>query len=302
MRKVGIFIAGMALLQFTTIVLAQDHPLSVFDPLVNYTWTAEGKWGDGSPFKQEVYFEYDLNMQLIMANSKGYTNVERTSFGRRNHGIRQYDSLSGKIGFWEFDVFGGVTIGEVIPMGKNILYQYDYQNTRVTDMWEYVNDSTYNFIVGNFNNGKWEQRFLEAQFIRTTPQIHLKHYGEKLAGSWSAKAWDGQLNEEWMFDGNKLLSQHAEYVESGTVIYKADSRMEKVNQDLIIFSVIAGNNPKIFKASSASDTSITFENTEYGYPNKLIYRFNADGTYHRTISGIENGVEKSYIFEFKRSE
>lgn len=300
MLRPAVLIATLALLLYCPSGNAQDDPLSIFDPLVNATWTAEGKWGDGSAFKQEIYFEYYLSGRIVTANSNGFINSERTSFGKRNYGIRRYDSISGSIKFWEFDVFGGLTTGEVIPNGKNILYQYDYGNAKVTDMWEYVNDSTYNFIVGSFKDGQWEHRFLETEFTRKTPEISLEHYGKKLEGRWSSKAWDGQLKEEWTLDENKQLLQHAEYIENGIVQYKASSKIERVDKELIIFSVIHGNNPKIFKASSESDSSITFENTEYGYPNKLIYHFNADGSYHRTISGIENGEKKAYTFRFKK--
>lgn len=292
--------ASLALLNFTG--NAQDDPLRTFEPLVNTRWAAEGNWGDGSAFKQQVFFRYNLKKKIVIARSDGFTNTEQTAFGSRNYGIRHYDSITGKIKFWEFDVFGSLTMGEVIADGKNILYQYDYGDSRLTDMWEYVNDSTYNFIVGSYNNKQWGQRFLETQFKRISTTNKLEEYGKKLAGKWSSKAWDGQLIEKWVIDENGHLLQHAEYIEKEAVLYKASSKIEMVNQELIIFSVIKGNNPKIFKAISESATSITFENTEYGYPNKLTYIFNADGTYHRTISGKENGEEKSYTFEFTRSE
>lgn len=302
MRKQSTLIATLALLLLALSSNAQDGSLAIFDPLVNTSWVAEGKWGNGAIFKQEIQFRYNLNRQIVIARSDGFTNAAQTTFGKRNFGIRQYDSISGKIKFWEFDVFGKLTSGEVIPQGKNILYQYNYGGTIVTDMWEYVNDATYNFIVGTYENGQWDQRFLEAQFSAITAKISIKDYADKLSGKWSSKAWDGQLYEVWSIDENGQLVQHAEYIEDSKVLYKASSRIERVQEDLIIFSVIEGNNPKIFKAINTSETSIIFENSDYGYPNKLVYVFNADGTYQRTISGIEKGEEKSYTFEFKRLE
>ncbi|MBT8185450.1 MAG: hypothetical protein KJN76_11470 [Eudoraea sp.] len=300
MRSLAIVIAKLIVVLFTVLCYPQEAPMAVFDPLVNHTWKAEGQWGDGSAFKQQVSFEYALNKRIVIARTDGYTNEERTSFGRRNHGIRQYDSITGKIKFWEFDVFGGLSAGEVTQNGPNISYTYDYGNKTVTDLWERVNDSTYNFTVGYFNNGSWEQRFLETVFVRSTVPTRLEHIEEKLTGRWISKAWDGQLEEVWMLDENKHLLQRATYTEQGKVLYKASSKIERIDKELILFSIITGNNPKIFKASSESPTSITFENTEYGYPNKLVYSFKADGTYHRTISGIENGEVKNYTFEFKR--
>ena len=281
--------------------LAQQDPLSIFDPLVGYTWSAEGKWGNGSPFKQEILIETDLDKKIVISRSRGYTNQAQTVYGDRNFGIRQFDSISGKLKFWEFDVFGGLTVGEVIKKNKNILYQYDYGSSSITDMWEYVNDSTYNFIVGSFKNGQWEQQYLSTQFTRSRVNP-VAYYGKKLVGNWTAEAWDGVLEEDWVLTDEHKLSQQAVYSENGVASYKAQSRIALVDNRLIIYSVIEGSNPKIFKATSTTSSSITFENSDYGYPNKLLYKFKPDGNYSRTISGVENGVEKSYTFEFKRMD
>ena len=145
---------------------AQDRPLDIFKPLENYVWSAEGKWGDGSAFKQEIQIEFSLNDKLVTVESIGFVNAEQTEVGLRNHGIRQYDEKSKKIRFWEFDVFGNLTEGTVEGQGKNLVYRYDYGGTFVTEMWVYKNDKTYGFIVGVYDDGKWQQKFLETEFKR----------------------------------------------------------------------------------------------------------------------------------------
>ncbi|MEM9547742.1 MAG: hypothetical protein AAGA77_17300 [Bacteroidota bacterium] len=143
---------------------AQNNELSIFDDIVGKRWYADGNWGDGSKFKQEISLNYALNNTIVLAESQGYIDEARTKFGRRNHGVRQYDKESGKVKFWEFDVFGGLTEGTVHREGKNIIYQYEYGGTFITDMWEYVDDSTYNFTVGSYENGVWKQVYLKTQF------------------------------------------------------------------------------------------------------------------------------------------
>ena len=143
----------------------QDQELSIFNNLIDKTWSAEGQWENNGPkFKQEVHFSFNLEGSIVIANSKGYINKEQTKFGDRNHGIRQYDQSAKAIKFWEFDVFGNVTKGTVFAEGKNIIYQYQYGDSVITDMWEYVNDSTYNFKVGSYSNGTWEQVYLSTVF------------------------------------------------------------------------------------------------------------------------------------------
>ena len=144
---------------------AQNKSLEkIFSNLINKTWIAEGNWGDGSKFKQEVTFTYSLDKKIVIANAKGYTNKEQTKYGNRNHGIRKFNAETNTIEFWEFDVFGGLTKGKVFLENKNILYQYQYGETMVTDMWEYIDDHTYKFTVGNYADGKWNQKYLETKF------------------------------------------------------------------------------------------------------------------------------------------
>ena len=146
------------------LLVAQENPLDIFKPLENYNWTAVGKWGDGSSFKQELSLEFALNGNIVKVASKGFTNQEQTQYGERNHGIRHYDAKSQKIRFWEFDIFGSLTEGTVESEGKNLIYKYDYGGTFVTEMWLYKDDQTYDFIVGIYENGKWQQKFLETVF------------------------------------------------------------------------------------------------------------------------------------------
>lgn len=142
--------------------------LEKFEPLMGRTWTASGKWGDGSKFKQEISFTYGLDSTIIITNAKGFTNKEQTAYGDRNHGIRKFDTTSKTYKFWEFDVFGGLTQGTVVFKDKDILYHYDYGGTPVTDAWEYVDQNTYNFKVGSYNHGAWEQVYLDTQFTATS--------------------------------------------------------------------------------------------------------------------------------------
>nr|WP_299067550.1 VOC family protein [uncultured Allomuricauda sp.] len=147
---------------------AQQNKLAIFDNLIGRTWIAEGNWGDGSKFKQEIEFQYDLDSALVLTNAKGYTNKEQTAYGTRNHGIRKFDMETNSIKFWEFDVFGGLTEGTVKNKGKDIIYTYSYGESVVTDYWEYVDSNTYNFTVGAYEDGKWKQQYLTTQF--TSPK------------------------------------------------------------------------------------------------------------------------------------
>lgn len=145
--------------------LSQEKNLSIFNNFIGKTWKADGNWEDGSKFKQEKTFEYSLNSTIVIVNTIGYIDKARTKLGKRNYGIRQYDKKSDTIKFWEFDVFDGLTTGFVFAERNNIFYQYENGGSQITNMWEFVNDTTYNFKVGIWKNKNWEKLFLDTQFI-----------------------------------------------------------------------------------------------------------------------------------------
>ena len=151
---------------------SQETELSIFDNLVDKTWKASGNWESGAKFEQEISMDYSLDGKIVIVNTKGFIDPNQTVMGLRNHGIRMYDRNSGKIKFWEFDIFGGVTEGIVFAREKNIFYQYLYADTMLTEMWEYVNDSSYNLQIGVYQNETWAKIFLNTQL--NTPPVE-KH-------------------------------------------------------------------------------------------------------------------------------
>ncbi|MCT4663652.1 MAG: hypothetical protein N4A45_00295 [Flavobacteriales bacterium] len=145
-------------------VFAQNEQLSIFSNLVNRTWKAEGKWENGKPFIQESSFEYGANGKVIVVKTKGIIDEKTAKVGDRNHGIRQFEKENGIIRFWEFDYQGNLTKGSVFGLGRNLMYQYQYQNFRVTDLWEYIDENTYKLTVGFYENNNWKQIFLQTTF------------------------------------------------------------------------------------------------------------------------------------------
>lgn len=282
---------------------AQHNALEIFNPLIGKTWRAEGKWGDGSEYKQEIEFTYSLDSTIVLVYSKGFIDAEQSKTGLRNIGVRQVDQESGSIKFWEYDVFGGRTEGTVRGLGKDLLYQYQYGESLVMDMWEYVDEGRYNFKVGSYESGKWKAIYLETEFKSNKgPEFTFEKIKSNLVGEWSSKAWSGYLNESWYIENGNELHQTAEYIENNEVLYSAHNTMEIINGELILSTIIENSNPKIFKATMISPEKIVFENSDYNNPNKVVYEFISDRNFQRTISGIENGQPSTYTFKFESKQ
>lgn len=164
LQKVHIAVA-ILLFGFPMVMIGQNSELSIFNNLVNKTWIAKGQWENNGPdFHQEIQFKYGLENTIVISDTKGFINEAHTQFGHRNHGIRQYDEKSNSVSFWEYDVFGNVTKGTVTSNGKDIIYQYQYGENLLTDMWKYIDNNTYSYKVGTYTNGKWEHLYLDTVF------------------------------------------------------------------------------------------------------------------------------------------
>lgn len=146
---------------------SQKQDLSIFKNLVNKTWKAGGEWSDGNSFYQEITFMYSKDSSIIISKTIGFLNKDKTEKGQRNLGTRTIDQKTDEIKFSEYDIFGGLTEGSIKVKGNDIIYEYQYGKMLVTDLWEYVDDNTYNFKVGDYKKGTWKEVFLKTQFKAT---------------------------------------------------------------------------------------------------------------------------------------
>lgn len=121
-----------------------------------------------------------------------------------------------------------------------------------------------------------------------------------LVGTWQSPAWSGRLSETWRVGEDGWLHQQAYYFEEADTSYRAHSKIEKVGDDLILFTVIENSNPKIFKSVMISDDIVVFKNSDYKNPYEVTYHLMDKNHFQRTITGMENDSLVSYTFKFKR--
>lgn len=122
----------------------------------------------------------------------------------------------------------------------------------------------------------------------------------KLEGTWEATAFSGKLHEKWELNTDGWMQQQGYYIEEKDTSYSAKTKIEKIGEDVILFSVIKNSNPRIFKAITISDSKIVFENNDYKNPFRVIYEFSGENTYKRTITGYEKDSLVRYEFRFKK--
>ena len=170
------FSAWLAVLVFAypvSLYSQDDHNkeaiMNAISALIGGKWVVEGKWPNGGAFKQEQIYEWGLNKSIIKVKTLGSID-EKGTFGLRNEGIRAWDSKANVMKMWEFDVFGGITVGIADVEGNSHYFEYDYADSGKTrkfrDLWTKVGPDLYDYKVGIFEDGKWQSVFLESQYKR----------------------------------------------------------------------------------------------------------------------------------------
>ena len=139
--------------------------------LVGGKWIGKGKYQNGEDFKQHITFKWGLNNSILKVKTFGNTSTDADDFGLRSEGIRAWDQKDNAIKFWEFDVFGEIRHGTcIVDDNGDIHYQYEYNMdgslALFRDSWTKIDDDTYRFRVGIFENGKWKSIYLDSTFKR----------------------------------------------------------------------------------------------------------------------------------------
>lgn len=139
---------------------SKEAAFETLDNLVGGKWLYEGQWGNGQKFKQEQIFEWGLNRQVMKVKIYGIVNQESGEYGLRNEGIRAWDAKAQTLKFYEFDVFGGVTVGECVFEEDRFHYEYLYEiegkQQLMRDTWKLVDKDTYLFSVSMKSGDEWK--------------------------------------------------------------------------------------------------------------------------------------------------
>ena len=134
----------------------------------------------------------------------------------------------------------------------------------------------------------------------TNTLLSQLHLDTKLSGKWRATAFNGELHEEWKLGSEGWMQQQGYYIEKNDTTYTAKTQILKVDEELILFSVIKNANPKIFKSVLTEENKLIFENKDYKNPYQVTYEFLSEEHYRRTLTGYEKDSLVVYEFEFQK--
>jgi len=147
---------------------------AAYTNLVAGKWETKGKWASGGEFHQVVDVEHDLSGNIFTVRTYDHIDSKKFNHSQRNFGIRAWDKNEKKMKFWEFDVFGGITEGEVFSKGHDIYLTYEYRSRngsvmQLADIWIYQDTNTYTFRVCEYSNGQVGRELMSTTYKRIGP-------------------------------------------------------------------------------------------------------------------------------------
>lgn len=125
--------------------------------------------------------------------------------------------------------------------------------------------------------------------------------------AWLSGCWNGGgervYQEQWMKpSGRTMLGMSRTVFNGQTVEYEFLRLHEAGNGDIFYTARPSGQNEASFKLVRLSNDEAVFENPEHDFPQRIIYRLNADSSLTARIEGKSKGKERGVDFPMKRAK
>jgi len=126
-----------------------------------------------------------------------------------------------------------------------------------------------------------------------------------LIGTWQKQSAKGILSESWQQLDDSTFVGRSFFVNNGDTVSSEFIRLEQRNNKLYYIPTVADQNdgrPISFTLTNLTDSSVTFENPEHDFPQKIYYQFQKPDSLIAEVSAMVNGSQKSIVFRMERKE
>jgi hypothetical protein len=121
-----------------------------------------------------------------------------------------------------------------------------------------------------------------------------------LAGCWTQPRTNGLVEEQWMTPrGGSMLGMSRTVIDGKTVEFEF-VRIAVVGNTLAYVAKPSGQAEATFAIKSIDDGVVVFENLAHDFPQRIIYRRNADATVTARIEGTVKGEARGRDFPYRR--
>ncbi|MFC4310890.1 DUF6265 family protein [Steroidobacter flavus] len=131
-------------------------------------------------------------------------------------------------------------------------------------------------------------------------EIGIESFGW-LAGCWQPDKGDAGSIEHWLPPAGGTMLGVSRTVKNGkTVEFEFMQLRTNAEGKLVFIALPSGQQETTFVSSSVRHDSVTFENPEHDFPQKVIYRLQSEGRLVARIEGTRDGKVRGVDFPMKR--
>jgi len=125
--------------------------------------------------------------------------------------------------------------------------------------------------------------------------------------SWISGCWEGRTGnrvtvEHWMKPDGGLMMGMSRTVVAGKASEFEFLQIRQQGTDVVYIAKPSGQAEASFRLAHSSDREAVFENPAHDFPQRIIYRLQADSSLLARIEGLANGVEKGIDYPMKRAQ
>jgi hypothetical protein len=122
-----------------------------------------------------------------------------------------------------------------------------------------------------------------------------------LAGCWQPEKGDAGSVEHWLPPAGGTMLGVSRTVKNGSTVEFEFMQLRTTAEGKLVFIALpSGQQEATFTASAVSHDSVTFENPQHDFPQKVIYRLQSEGRLVARIEGTRDGKERGVDFPMKR--
>jgi hypothetical protein len=120
-----------------------------------------------------------------------------------------------------------------------------------------------------------------------------------LAGCWGAGE---SYTEQWMKPAGGTLLGMSRTVKGGRTVAHEFIQIREENGDVFYVAKPSGQEGASFKLVSDDPNALVFENPSHDFPQRIIYRLEADGSLMAMVEGMVDGKLRQEKFPMQRVE
>lgn len=122
-----------------------------------------------------------------------------------------------------------------------------------------------------------------------------------LAGCWQPEKGDAGSGEHWLAPAGGTMLGVSRTVRNGkTVEFEFMQLRTNAEGKLVFIALPSGQQETTFVASTVTEDSVTFENPQHDFPQKVIYWLQSKGRLVARIEGTRDGKVRGVDFPMKR--